>query len=132
MTRIFLGCDTKLSIALRQINTLEEENKKLKMEIEDLKRDCPRCFERGLKVCTCPIDGPGQGLSCANCGWTHMDGAPINKERSLEAELKGQVRMLEERNKLQELVEDVRCHGTCTDWLEWHSKAAIALGEGGG
>jgi hypothetical protein len=50
-------------------------------------RKCPWCFELTVKVCDCPIEGPGEGGYCTNCGKTHLDGIPLPMIQRLETEL---------------------------------------------
>jgi len=51
------------------------------MILQEIKRmipilECPRCLKCSMVTCDCPIEGPGQGAYCPNCGLTHMDAWP--------------------------------------------------------
>ena len=38
-------------------------------------KKCPKCGHK-LIECDCPIDGPGEGVYCPECGWNHLDSGP--------------------------------------------------------
>ena len=61
--------------------------KKAEAEIVRLRSICPNCYQPSLQPCDCPLDGPGEGVYCPKCRWTHMDPPPNYLIGRLEKQL---------------------------------------------